>query len=176
MWLHCKFSSTSSALIPKSPQRHIDQSMALSLWSLGTCCQRMLPSALPSPKARGGISTSHPSPQGEFLGSGAGMSSLTVPGPLPWSQLQVTPSPCPQVDAGCLPTSHLLWCKLLHLPCSTQGFGAGTALPVPLYKKTAAFNFLLHVLFSLTSHTIQGFSFKKDTPLPWMHISSLHPQ
>lgn len=72
-----------------------------------------------------------------------------------------------------LPTSHLLWCKLLHLPCSSQGFGAGTTLPIPLCEQTAAFNFLLHVLFSLTSHTIQGFSFKKrhSPPLPCMHIS-----
>lgn len=69
-----------------------------------------------------------------------------------------------------LPTSHLLW-YTLHFPCSTQGFGAGTMLPVPLYKQTAAFNFPFHVLFSLRSHTIQGFSFKKDTPL---HCPPLH--
>lgn len=127
MWLHCKFSFTSSALIPKSHQRHIDQSMALSLWSLGICCQRTFPSALPSPKARGGISTS----QAVHPHKGNDVSWEWSRDAGPWASCQLCPWPPAMLSAAGHPFSMSSdgWNLSPRLMC----FGANSStFPAPL--------------------------------------------
>lgn len=108
-----------------------------------------------------------------FLGSGAGMLipeplANSVPGPLPRSQLQVTPSPCPQIS---------------HLIC----FGANSStFPAALKAwgrhNTAFIRKQLHLIFyfmsSFPSRATQykAFPLKKTLPSPRCTYSSLHPQ
>lgn len=181
MWLHCKFSFTSSALIPKNHQRHIDQSMALFLWSLGTCCQRMLPSALPSPKAWVGISTS----QSIHPHKGSEVSWEWSRDADPWASCQLCPWPPATVSAADHPFSMSSDGGNLypHLIC----FGAPSTFPAALralgQAQCCLFPFIskqLHLIFHFMSFFPSGatlykaFPLKKTLPstaLPCMHIS-----
>lgn len=176
MWLHCKFSFTSSALIPKSHQRHIDQSTALSLWSLGTCCQRILPSALPSPKARGGISTSqgvHPHKRNDVSWEWSRDAGL-------WASCQLCPWPPAMLSAAGhpFPMSSDGWNLYPHLIC----FGANSTFPAALralgQAQRCLFPFVskqLHLIFYFMScfpsraTLYKAFPLKKTLPSPPLH-------
>lgn len=141
--------------------------MALFLWSLGTCCQRMLPSALPSPKAWGGISTSqgaHPHKRGDVSWEWSRDAG-------PWGSCQLCPWPLAMVSAAGQPFSmssdggnlhpHLICfgANSSTFPAALRALGQAQRCLLPSISKQ------LHLIFYFMSSFPSGATLYKAFPL-----------